>query len=118
MAEQRWAQLVDAPFDGGYPTAAAADEPRDQIPFKRGVPLYDWAMPAVALEALAPGRPGHLRRRFNNADELAPHRTGNPCRDVEPGRQLRLRIARSPDERGDRHRRRPPHLQGLVDDAW
>ena len=39
MADQRWADLVNARFEGGYPTAQAAAALRDEIRFQRGVQL-------------------------------------------------------------------------------
>lgn len=52
MISDRWAELVGAEFVGGYPTPEASRLLRDEVLFQRAVQVYDWALPAVALESM------------------------------------------------------------------
>lgn len=52
MMAERWADLVEAEFIGGYPSAAATRLLRQEAMFQRAVQVYDWCLPAVALESM------------------------------------------------------------------
>jgi hypothetical protein len=117
MVDQRWANLVNAPFESGYPTPEAAAAVRDEIRFQRAVQLYDWAMPAVSLEAMrlacqdsfGGGATTMTSWRRIGPETLAV--TSNP--DVSYAFAWLDLAADGPTVIDA-----APHLQGLVDDAW
>lgn len=116
-AERRWSTLAQAPFEGGYPTPEAAAMLRDEIRFQRGVQLYDWALPAVALAAMRHACDAHF---------------GAGCTTLVSWRRIRpetLAVTSNPDVsyafawldlKGDGPTviEAAPKLQGLVDDTW
>ncbi|MFB2597453.1 DUF1214 domain-containing protein [Herbiconiux sp. P17] len=113
----RWNDLVDAPFEGGYPTPDAAKLLREETLFQRAVQLYDWALPAVALEsmrvacadAFGGGSNTIVRWRRIGPETLAV--TSNP--DVSYAfAWLDLKTD------GPTVVEAAPNLQGLIDDAW
>ncbi|MFC8384439.1 DUF1254 domain-containing protein [Nocardia sp. NPDC057272] len=117
MSDPRWSALVEAPFQGGYPTPKAAQALREEIWFQRGVQVYDWAMPAVALEAMR--RACGQRFGFGATTMVSWRRIGPEA----------LAVTSNPDVSysftwldlavdGPTVIEAAPHLQGLVDDAW
>jgi hypothetical protein len=74
VPRDRWSALVNAPFEGGYPTPQAAAELRDEIRFQRGVQLYDWALLAVALSTRARSISGRAAQRWRAGSGSGPKR--------------------------------------------
>ncbi|GGF30531.1 DUF1254 domain-containing protein [Subtercola lobariae] len=114
---KRWADLVNAPFEGGYPTPEATELLREEALFQRAVQLYDWALPAVALEsmrvacetAFGGGSNTIVRWRRIGPETLAV--TSNP--DVSYA-FVWLDLKTDGPTVVDA----APQLQGLIDDAW
>ncbi|MEF2977202.1 DUF1254 domain-containing protein [Subtercola sp. YIM 133946] len=113
----RWNDLVNAPFEGGYPTPEATKLLKQEAQFQRAVQLYDWALPAVALEsmrvacaeAFGSGSNTIVRWRRIGPETLAV--TSNP--DVSYAfAWLDLKTD------GPTVVEAAPDLQGLIDDAW
>ncbi|MFE5876420.1 DUF1254 domain-containing protein [Rhodococcus sp. NPDC056506] len=117
MGNSRWTNLANAPLEGGYPTAEAATALREEMVFQRGVQLYEWALPAVALES--------MRLACGS-------RFGFGCTTLTSWRRIgaeALAVTSNPDvsyafawldlkQDGPTVIEAAPHLQGLVDDAW
>ncbi|WP_411073009.1 DUF1254 domain-containing protein [Streptomyces sp. cmx-4-25] len=117
MSERRWADLVDAAFEGGYPTEEAAAALQEEMRFQRAVQLHAWALPAVALEAMRVACEQHF---------------GSGCTTLVSWRRIgpeTLAVTSNPDVSyafawldlkadGPTVIEAAPHLQGLVDDAW
>jgi hypothetical protein len=116
-SRDRWSVLVDAAFESGYPTPQAAAQLRDEILFQRGVLLYDWALPAVALAAMRHACEQHF---------------GSGCTTLASWRRIgpeTLAVTSNPDVSyafawldlaadGPTVIAAAPNLQGLIDDAW
>lgn len=117
MADQRWADLVNAPFEGGYPTARAAAALRDEIRFQRGVQLYDWALPAVALEAMRRACEAHFGGGYTTM--VSWRRIGPEVLAVTSNPDVSYAFAWL-DLKADGPMviDAAPNLQGLLDDAW
>ena len=54
-ATDHFKQLADLPFEGGYPTAAAAKTLDEELYFQRATQIYLWSLPAVNMFAMKEG---------------------------------------------------------------
>jgi hypothetical protein len=50
-----WDDLINLPFDGGYPTSEASERLFDELDFQRAVQVYLWALPAMNVDAMRRG---------------------------------------------------------------
>ena len=117
MTDDRWADLADAPFQGGFPTPGASALLLAEARFQRAVQVYDWALPAVALESMRTSCAGAF---------------GDGCDTIVRWRRIgpeTLAVTSNPDVSyafawldlkadGPTVVEAAPMLQGLIDDAW
>ena len=55
MSIDRYQELADLPFDGGYPTADSRAALNDELFFQRATQVYLWALPAMNMWAMKRG---------------------------------------------------------------
>lgn len=117
MVRNSWQELADAPFVGGFPTSEATELLRGEAYFQRAVQVYDWALPAVAIEAM----------RASCAEEF-----GGGATTIVSWQRIgpeTLAVTSNPDVSyafawldlktdGPTVIDAAPKLQGLLDDAW
>jgi hypothetical protein len=118
MPIDRYQELSDLPFDGGYPTADSAAALDDELFFQRATQVYLWALPAVSMWAMKRGHEPITGTGHNvmavYEKRLKPHTIiTTPNSDLIYGLTFAdLSVS------GPLVIEAPPRLQGVMDDFW
>ncbi len=115
---ERYRELAELPFQGGYPTSESAAALRAELYFQRAVQTYLWALPAVNLFAMRESVGRDFGRGYNvmavYEKRLKPNTLiTTPNSDVIYGL-----VFIDLSETGPLVIEAPEMVQGLVDDAW
>lgn len=117
-ATDHFKQLADLPFEGGYPTAAAAKTLDEELYFQRATQIYLWSLPAVNMFAMKEG----LGKTFGegyNVISVFEKRLKPKTVITTPNSDVIYALGFADlGKTGPLVLDVPPMLQGLLDDFW
>lgn len=114
----RFKTIADAEFDGGYPTADAAQALSEELYFQRAVQAYLWALPAVNMYAMKKGL-GEVAGTGYNVMSVYEKRLKPNTVITTPNSDVIYCMGFADlEETGPLVLEAPPKIQGLMDDFW
>ncbi|MCO5189682.1 MAG: DUF1254 domain-containing protein [Anaerolineae bacterium] len=112
-----WDDLINLSFDGGYPTAEAAERLFDELDFQRAVQVYLWALPAMNVDAMRRGS----EAAFGAGNHILPvwkDRLNTSTKVTTPNSDVVYAMSYLDLKAGPLVINVPPQLQGMLDDFW
>ena len=112
-----WDDLLNLPFDGGYPTPQAAERLFDELDFQRAVQVYLWALPAMNIDAMRRGS----EAVFGTGNHILPvwkDRLNTKTKVTTPNSDVVYAMSYLDLKAGPLVLDVPPQLQGMLDDFW
>ncbi|WP_445170362.1 DUF1254 domain-containing protein [Mycolicibacterium sp. Dal123E01] len=114
----RYQELADAEFKGGYPSAEAAKALTDELYYQRAVQSYLWALPAVNMYAMKKGL-GEVAGTGYNVMSVYEKRLKPNTTITTPNSDVIYCMGFADlSETGPLVLEAPPKIQGLMDDFW
>ena len=112
-----WDDLLNLPFDGGYPTPEAAERLFDELDYQRAVQVYLWALPAMNVDAMRRGS----EAAFGAGNHVLPvwkDRLNTKTKVTTPNSDVVYAMSYLDLKAGPVVIEVPPRLQGMLDDFW
>ncbi len=112
-----WDDLLNLPFDGGYPTSEAAERLFDELDFQRAVQVYLWALPAMNIDAMRRGS----EAVFGAGNHILPvwkDRLNTKTKVTTPNSDVVYAMSYLDLKADPLVIDVPPQLQGMLDDFW
>ncbi|MBT0995554.1 DUF1254 domain-containing protein [Cellulomonas sp. DKR-3] len=118
MSTDRFRELAELPFDGGYPTPETRRTLDEELYFQRATQAYLWALPAVNMYAMKVGL-GKVSGTGYNVMSVADKRLKPRTVITTPNSDVIYGLTFADlSQTGPLVIEAPPHLQALMDDFW